>query len=89
MSQNTEILNYLKEHGDITPMQALAHCGCFRLAARIGELRDAGWMIDTEMVESNGKRFGKYVLKSKRKGKPRETIFLSSNPEKCHLIESF
>ena len=43
--------------------QALAHIGCFRLAARIRDLKDAGHQITAQMIESpNGKHFARYEL---------------------------
>lgn len=33
--------------GPLTAMEALQGCNCFRLAARIKDLRDAGHAIDT------------------------------------------
>lgn len=62
MSQNTKILTHIKRE-PIDPMLALNLYGCFRLAARISDLRDQGHVIDTEMVESNGKRYAKYRLR--------------------------
>ena len=41
------IFDHLKRKGAITPMVALREYGCFRLAARIGELREAGHSIET------------------------------------------
>ena len=63
MSQETQILSHLKRHGSITPMTALEKYGCFRLAARIEEIRRVH-PIDTEMVKRNGKRFARYKLQS-------------------------
>jgi hypothetical protein len=58
-----DVLTYLQRHGSITPMQALNELGCYRLGARIWELRDAGYPIDTETVSTpSGKHFAKYVL---------------------------
>jgi len=62
MSQNEAVLNWLKRE-PITPAQALAHIGCFRLAARIRDLKDAGHQITAQMIESpNGKHFARYEL---------------------------
>jgi hypothetical protein len=48
----------------------LAGCQCFRLAARIAELRDIGHNIHTTMIYSNGKRYASYrLIKSKGKKK--------------------
>jgi hypothetical protein len=60
-SQNTKILEHLKKHQVIEPMTALDRYGCFRLAARISELR-MNYSIDTEMVERGNKRFARYRL---------------------------
>lgn len=62
MTQNERILNHLKAHGSITPLEALDRYGCFRLAARIGELRSKGHGIDTDTVRRNGKHFAVYRL---------------------------
>ena len=39
MSQKHRILNYINRHGSISQAEAYEHCGCFRLAARVHELR--------------------------------------------------
>lgn len=62
-SQKKSILEWLKTHEGITPLEALDEIGCFRLGGRICELRQEGWPIETEMVQQNGKRFAKYLLK--------------------------
>lgn len=55
------ILNILKDH-PITPMEALDKVGCFRLAARIDDLRSMGHTIRTEMVQSGDTRYARYHL---------------------------
>lgn len=60
MSQTEQIFGHLKRHGTITPMQALERYGCFRLAARINDLRAKGYGIETDLVERGGKRFARY-----------------------------
>ena len=47
MSQNQEILKHLKEGKTITPLDALREFGCFRLAARVYDLRLKGYDIIT------------------------------------------
>ncbi len=54
MSQRELILLYLEAHGSITPLEALQHCGCFRLAARIRELREEGKVITTRTETASG-----------------------------------
>ena len=62
MSQKTEILDLLKR-GPVTPMDALSKLGCFRLAARVQDLRDDGYAIRTEMIETpSGKHVARYEL---------------------------
>jgi len=61
-SQKVMILAHLKSGKSITPIEALNKYGCFRLGARILDLRNDGFNINTEMIEVNGKRFAKYSL---------------------------
>jgi hypothetical protein len=49
-SHKRRILAYLQEHGSITPMEALQEFGCYRLGARIWDLRQTGVQISTEIV---------------------------------------
>lgn len=66
MSQAKEILNHLKRK-PITALEALMLFNCFRLAARIKDLRDMGNNIITKTIERNGKKFAQYILiKAKR-----------------------
>ncbi len=63
MSQCDDILAHLKT-GPITPVQALNSYGCFRLAARIKDLREQGHDIETRDLElPNGKTVAQYFLK--------------------------
>ena len=57
------ILHHLKIR-PLTPMEALVHIGCFRLAARIFDLRKAGYVIDMKMIEEEetGARYAEYTL---------------------------
>jgi len=64
-TQTAQILRHLEERGTITPMEALTGYGCFRLGARIYELRQRGYDIETEMVSSHGKRYARYRMKRK------------------------
>lgn len=59
MSQTDTILKALRR-GPITPLEALERFGCFRLAARVRDLREQGHTIVTETVKSNGKSFARY-----------------------------
>jgi len=66
MTQNEWILGRLKAGYSITPMDALKGCGCFRLAARINDLRAEGHIILTEKISLGGKSFASYQLRRKR-----------------------
>lgn len=59
-TQANAILKYLQEGNGITPMDALNLCGCFRLSARIADLKKRGYDIVTEKVKVEG---GKYVAR--------------------------
>lgn len=63
MSQTKKILSHLRSGKSITPVEALKKYGCFRLAARINDLRKSN-NIKTVIVERNGKRFAAYHLKT-------------------------
>ena len=63
MSQKAEILATLKEGERLTALDALERFGCFRLAARIHELKQEGWNIVPEDVTlPNGKVVAAYRL---------------------------
>jgi len=62
MSQSQWILKAL-EHRPLTPIEALEGCGCFRLAARIKELREQGHNIKTKsLILHDGKVVAQYHL---------------------------
>lgn len=62
MNQSQWILNQLKQ-APLTPLEALAGCGCFRLAARIKELRQQGNDIKTKtLILPSGKIVAQYTL---------------------------
>lgn len=57
------ILGHLKRYGSIMKPEALEICGSERLAARINDLRNAGWPIKTERVKlGNRKTVARYTL---------------------------
>ena len=66
MSQNSEILSYLKKGGTLTQGQAARMFGCWRLAARVNDLRDKGFNIETMMLTENDRTFAQYRLKTKK-----------------------
>lgn len=61
-TQNNQILEYMKKGNSITAQEALDLFGCFRLAARIKDLKDQGKKIDKVMLANNGKRYAKYFM---------------------------
>lgn len=65
MTQAEWILAALKK-GPVSALDALNGCNCFRLAARISDLRQAGHHIETEnKTLPNGKTIAVYHLKEK------------------------
>lgn len=62
MTQNQQIKSYLEKGKSITPIQALNKFGCFRLAARISDLRNDGLNIATKIVTKDGKSYASYRL---------------------------
>lgn len=65
MSQNKQILRYLQTHKrGLTPIDALEKFGCFRLSARIADLRGLGWDIrtDREKNKNNDGYHARYFM---------------------------
>lgn len=64
MSQNESIRKYLEDGHAITPIDALNMFGCFRLGARIADLKKQGLDIRTDIIHdrSNGKHWASYRL---------------------------
>ena len=61
--QAAAILKMLQAGRKITPLHALNEIGCFRLGARIWDLKRAGHKIETAMVTNeHGVRFAEYSL---------------------------
>jgi hypothetical protein len=56
-TQNKRILEYLKEFGSITQLEALRDLGVMRLASRVSDLRSQGYNIVSER-ESVKNRYG-------------------------------
>lgn len=63
-SLNNKIKDHLTNGGSLTPITALTQFGCFRLSARIYDLRQRGLPIETNIREINGKKVAEYKLKS-------------------------
>lgn len=63
MSQTDQIRAALELGRSLTPLDALQDYGCFRLAARIAELRREGMDIECATETKNGKRYARYFLR--------------------------
>ncbi len=68
MSQNDKVLEYMERHGSITQKEAYDAFGCFRLGARIAELKERGIVIDRMLEEGVNRvgektRYARYWLK--------------------------
>ena len=61
MSQNAQLKALLKKQW-VTPQTALRHCGCFRLAARVHDLRMQGINVVDRWVERDDTRFKAYKI---------------------------
>ena len=60
-SQTQEILDYLKQGHTITASYAATHFSCWRLAARICDLKASGVRVVTKTVKRKSKRTGRPV----------------------------
>lgn len=65
-TQIAMIAEYLKNGNSITPIEALNMFGCFRLGARIADIKERyGWTIASDRVTTpSGKRVASYRLVS-------------------------
>ena len=61
-SQSERILDYMATGKGITPLTALKRFGCFRLGARVWDLKRAGHRIETRRVNRNGATVAEYRL---------------------------
>ena len=51
MSQATDIILYIREHGSITTKQAMEDLGCYRLSGRIYDIKQHGITVEKTMVD--------------------------------------
>ena len=64
--QNRVILLFLESGGSLSTMDALEKFGSFRLSARIKNLRDLGYNIQTDWFTTpNGKKVARYFIPEK------------------------
>lgn len=67
MTQSEMILEALQRGEAVTPLFALQRFGCFRLGARIWDLKQAGHEIDMQLIDvGNGKHVASYSLAPKK-----------------------
>jgi hypothetical protein len=59
--QRDRILAHLRK-SPIDPLTALRKYGCFRLGARIWDLKQDGHDIRSRIVSERGKKFARYLL---------------------------
>ena len=63
MPQNKLILQYLKDGGKLTGLEALRLFGTMKLASRVSELRDEGHDIKSKTIMTrNGKHVSEYWM---------------------------
>lgn len=67
-SQCQQILSHLKTGNTLTPIEALERFGCFRLGARICDLRSEGHDIRTRTISNGKKSFAEYYLAKGKQG---------------------
>ena len=62
--QSAEVLHLLRASGlnGVTQQDAIRFCQCYRLAARISDLRAEGYVILSVQTSHDGKRFARYIL---------------------------
>ena len=60
MTQCEKIVEYIREFGSITTMEAFTDLGITRLASRIHDLQREGFSIDREIVKGKN-RYGESI----------------------------
>ena len=68
MSQNGRIIGYIMRNGSITQLDAMRDLGIMRLGARVFDLKERGYNIETVMVWGTNRfgeptRYARYYLK--------------------------
>lgn len=62
-TQNAQILDFLKQGRSLTSLEALDRFGCFRLGARVYDLKQEGHNItSTRITTESGARVAEYRL---------------------------
>lgn len=60
MTQTQQVHQFMIDYGSISQAEAVSELGCYRLSARIKDLRDMGIPI-SRAIESKRNRYGKLV----------------------------
>lgn len=63
--QSAEVYRLLQRYGErgLTQQDAIREIACYRLAARIADLKAEGIEVRAELVGSNGHRYARYTLR--------------------------
>jgi hypothetical protein len=59
-TQTVRILRYIEDHGSITALEAMRDLGCYRLAARVHDLKREGVELKRDFVGVQN-RYGEYT----------------------------
>jgi cbb3-type cytochrome oxidase cytochrome c subunit len=62
MTQAQQIASHLRQGKSLTAIEALQKFGCFRLAARVLDLRAEGMKIHSQMMKRGTKSFARYYM---------------------------
>lgn len=67
MSQATDVIEFIRDHGSITTKQAMEELGCYRLSGRIYDIKAIGIEVEREMVtvqdrHGNDRRVARYSI---------------------------
>ena len=67
MSQVDMVMDYMQAHGSITQSEAIEAFGCYRLGARIADLKERGVAVGRIMEEGQNRfgdrtRYARYFL---------------------------
>ena len=63
LSQTQRILAWMRQGNSITPLEALQRFNCFRLGARISDIKKMGYIVYSEFVSTpSEKKVKRYHL---------------------------
>lgn len=97
MSDKERVLKHLQERGSITLMDAMSGFGCYRLSARIWDLRHEGWDIRTSWetgtdMHGEPSRYARYLYRGRKEDEGEDdqlTEMLRYHMERCReLLDS-